>query len=194
MVLNRELPRFECKAAHLYPYRAAKELHKIRLDKSEINNPRNGLLLAAKIEEAFAEKEVCFVWNSFNFEFLFYVLNPARLNLHICSDSSQTFGDRHNKALRLPLLPQGTILGPEHPLYRAQVPEQSQQLRYPKVLPFRRVLGYHARAAFKKAYEKKWIQKGDYDAFQDYMALSDKALDAQTLLDGLNSEKSAAEE
>lgn len=55
------------------------------------NNPRNGLLLTKKIEEAFDVKHVCFLYNPISQQLIFKVLNPDLMNVKIHPYYGETF-------------------------------------------------------------------------------------------------------
>jgi len=124
------------------------------LDPADLGSPRNGLLLAASIEEAFDTKHVCFVWDVLTTppHLKFYVLDPDLLNHTIDDTTETTFRDLHGK-----------------PLHYPGFDDASAPLR----CPFRRLLGVHAKASFQKAIRAHWIDQIAYEQFVDYVKLSE---------------------
>lgn len=146
MVLNQSLPKAAVIASHIWKScTRGKGLDRFGLDATDLNSPRNGLLLAEPIEKAFDVLDVCFVYNTFNKCLTFHVLNPALLQIVVNPlDPNSTFGQLHGRPL-------------QHPA---------------NAVPYRRILGLHAKAAFRDARTKRWISDTDYNQFQDYLELS----------------------
>ena len=146
MVLDKPLIKSKVIASHLWKHAEAKRLPIIGLDETDVNDPRNGLLLAKSIVEAFDIKHVCFLYNPINQQFTFRVLNPDLLTKPISTTDpkipgdhnyTDTFGSLNNQPLHL-------LNG---------------------VFPYKRVLGFHARRAFKFARRAHWITDADYQLF-----------------------------
>jgi len=137
------------KAAHIWPWAQSKHpsLLKLRISQTDIDSPRNGLLLLASIEMAFDKKDLCFLYNPFNRRFVARVLNPTLMTQQYVA-GGDTFGDLDNEASLT--LPEGR-------------------------LPFRRLLNTHARAAYRNAYLAGWITMDMLKEFEDYANLSDKS-------------------
>jgi len=122
-------------------------LHTFALRASDINSPRNGLLLFPLIEEVFDHKGACFLYNPFSKQLNYKILNPALMtkdpankvtgNLYLCECDGKPL-----------ILPDDRF-------------------------PFRRLLNFHARCAFEHAIEREWINASDYDT--DIFDLSDVA-------------------
>ena len=121
-------------------------LQRFGLQRSDAASARNGLLMLKDIEDAFDVKDVCFVYNPVAREFRLRVLKPALLDRTI-ANSSKTFREIDNAKLK-------------H--------------RTGKI-PYRRLLSFHARCAFKAAKERGWITSEEEAAFQPYHDLSDTA-------------------
>jgi hypothetical protein len=65
------------------------------IDDTEIDNPRNGMLMYRPIEQAFDRKQLCFIYNPFNQAFVVKVLKPDLLR-------EELFQDIDGKSLRFP--------------------------------------------------------------------------------------------
>ena len=123
LVADELLPRSEVTAAHLFPKRHADIFYStLGLDASKIDSVRNGLLLCRSIENAFDRQRVCFIYNALEGKFIFRVLDPALLTER-AEPSAKTFKELNNEPLRLP----------------------------GEKMPYRRVLGLHAREALAHA-------------------------------------------
>lgn len=109
-------------------------------------SPRNGLLMMKDIELEFDIKGVCFLYNAFQQKLILKVLNPILLPKTI-TNTTLTFADVDGKILH-------------HPATH---------------LPFRRILNWHARCAYKHAQEQSWSTVGADMAVEDYFELSETA-------------------
>ena len=156
MMLNKTLLQKKVIASHLWKYSKAEKIFILGLDSSDINDPRNGLLLAQSIEEAFDFKFVCFLDNPLTQLYTFRVLNPSLLPKQVYTADPKiqddynypdTFASLNNGILQLP---QG-------------------------VFPYKRVLGWHARHAMKLARSAQWITDANYQLFLGQESLVWKA-------------------
>ena len=192
MVLNQSLPSQFVIAAHIYMFSHTKKLRKFGLGESNINDPRNGLLLAKAIETAFDFKHVCFLYNANQQQFVFRVLNPTLFNKPVHANfpaitfgSLDPFGVQHSLEWEIqqrqqwlqqpqPQHLQGLL---QHQL--GQLQQQLGQLPNPLpppailqlpagVRPWRRLLGYQARRAFLFAKRAEWISPIDYELFKQH--------------------------
>jgi len=146
MVLNKPLVKSKVIASHLWKHAEAKRISILGLDEDDINDSRNGLLLAKIIEEAFDIKHVCFLYNPIQQTFTFRVLNPDLLTKRIYTPDPKIQGD-HN-----------------YPDTFASL--NNQPLHLPNgVFPYKRVLGFHARCAFKFARRALWITDAEHQVF-----------------------------
>jgi hypothetical protein len=134
-VLNVPLAPGEVIAAHIF--KAATRgmgLDKIGLKPRDVRNPRNGLVLAKKIEEAFDQQKVCFLWDFIHQQLVFTVVDRRLLDKEVLPqrttdepDGSQsvtpatTFRDIDGRPLQCP-----------HGVW-----------------PYRRILALHARRCVK---------------------------------------------
>lgn len=166
MLLNEKLSLGELTAAHIFPYRHGGIIGNYGGSPSDIMSPRNGLVLCERVERAFDDQRVCFLWDPVAFHFIFYVLDNHLYNQKVCDDPryTKTFKDLHGAHLRLPLLPAGAQLKKEHPLFGKKPPASG---RYPAVIPFRRFLQMHARDAFEKAKSWNWISSSQLKDFKE---------------------------
>ena len=173
MLLDKPLPRDQVRAAHIWKFCTQGEgLGAFGLVKTDLSNPRNGMLLCVPIEEAFDIKRVCFIYDPMQQALILHVLDPDLLNKRVDPTGThpETFADLHGKPLHFPAGANNTFAG-----------------------PYRRILGFHARVSFERAVRAKWITEAQYQQFQDYLTRSggpdperemDAALDElQQLLD-----------
>jgi hypothetical protein len=169
MLLNKSLPKNEVIAFHIYKHAFPTHLDAFGIDQAEINNPRNGLLLAKKIEEAFDVKHVCFLYNPITQQFTFRVLNPALLHpnppIQIHPNYPDTFDTLNNQLLQLP-----------------QVPAVHPNLPVPLIFPWKRLLGFHARCCYRFARQLQWITAAQHDQFtqhEQFVLASQGAVDPE---------------
>jgi hypothetical protein len=147
MMTNEWHPRDLVIAEHIWKHKMhGNGLQKFNLEKADGASPRNGILMLKDIEDQFTIKNVCIVYDSIQQVFIIKVLNPNILNNQI-THSRKTFQDID-----------GTKLN--HPKNR---------------IPFRRLLSFHARCAYKYARENNWITPEQEIAFQPFHDLSDTA-------------------
>ena len=161
MVLGRRFRRDTVRAAHIWKFcTQGRGLEAFGLEETDLSSPRNGLLVADAIEQAFDIKRLCFLWNPFTKRLVVHLLDPL-LKAQMVVPSEELFADIHGKPLLTP------------------------ESRY----PFRRLLAFHARASFNRALRAKWITDDEFKQFHDFLRLSEGAVDpARELEDILGGE------
>lgn len=148
MVLNRPFDRRFVIASHIWKSSTrGKGLEMFNLTPDALNDPRNGILVAKGIEEAFDNKHLCFIWDASRERFIVKLLNPGLRHKFIDPSNSTKFHEIHGRPL---LTPRG---------------------RY----PFRRIVGFHAKCAYRNARLVKWITEEEFSQFEDYSLLSEGA-------------------
>lgn len=166
MVLNRSYPRDQVRAAHMWKYKTyGKGLEEFGLEYSDVSSPRNGLILAEGIEQAFDAKQVCF-FCGLGKDITLAVLDPTLLNKLVAPSTQKTFQDINGSKLLFP----------------------------PGNLPFRRILNWHAKLSYEEALSRKWIDKATFDLYEDYGKLSDNASNPDYEFDDEFNEKVEEEE
>jgi len=134
-------------AEHIWKHKMhGNGLHKFNLERKDAGSPRNGILMLKDIENQFTVKNLCVIYDSTRKKFIIRVLNPDIMD-NVITHSRKTFRDIHNTKLC-------------HPK---------------KCFPFRRLLSFHARCAYKVAREKGWITVEEENLFEPYHNLSDTA-------------------
>lgn len=161
MVLDQPLRHGDhVKASHIWKSATrGRGLEMFNLSPDALNDYRNGLLIAAGIEEAFDSKRLCFVYDITTKRILVHVLDPALL-----VDPTTLQGPARDAVMasRHLNIPFREIHG--RPL-----------LHPPNKSPFHRILSFHAKCSFYQAKLSKWITDEQYDEFRDYWRLSDGA-------------------
>ena len=145
MILNEYFPKGLVIASHIWKYCTQGEgLEEFGLKESDINSPRNGILLCQEIEKAFDEKKLCFLIDRISSGNLqIKILDPALASeLIISSHSSKTFADICGWHL-------------QHP---------------PENMPYRRILDFHAKCSYRKAISRGWLAPDS--AFDDFFDMS----------------------
>ena len=147
MVTDRACKREHVIASHIWKHsKRGRGLSKFGLNVEDCWSTRNGILLMKDIEVQFDIKGVCFLYDTFKQKLILKVLNPDLLP-RIITNTTLTFADVD-----------GNIL--QHPANH---------------LPYRRILNWHARCAYKHAREQNWTTVGPDDLVQDYFNLSQSA-------------------
>ena len=151
MVLGRFLRRDTVRAAHIWKFcTQGRGLEAFGLEETDLGNPRNGLLVAEAIEQAFDVKRLCLLWDPLGRRIVLHVLDPAlKTEFVVAAAGGERFSDIQGKPL---LTPEGHY-------------------------PFRRVLAFHARASFHRALRAKWITDDEFKQFEDFLRLSEGAVD-----------------
>ena len=130
------------------------------LPPSEIDNPRNGILILKKIEESFDRLDVCFLYDGFNQKIHLKVLRPELLACRISPSSAtefRTFQDIDGAELMQP---------------------------NPETRPYRRILSMHAKYAFARALNLGWIN--DTELINTYFSASDDGLQEHECINTLS--------
>ena len=149
MVLGRFLRRDLVRAAHIWKFcTQGRGLEAFGLEETDLGSPRNGLLVAEAIEQAFDVKRLCLLWDPLGRRIVLHVLDPT-LKTEAVVPGGERFADIHGRPLLAPTA------------------------RY----PFRRVLAFHARASFNRALRAKWISDDEFKQFHDFLRLSEGAVD-----------------
>lgn len=151
MVTNEWHKRSKVIGGHLWMSKTrGKGLLKFGLGFSDLLSPRNGLLMLEPIEDAFDIKYLCFLYNPLGGEnsqnFVVKVLNP-NIKDQVITGTTKRFRDID-----------GAIL--QHPK---------------DCFPFRRILSFHAKCAYKLAKSRSWITNEVFESFGDYFDLSETA-------------------
>ena len=95
-----------CIAAHILPHgsRRLLELYHIP-DMDSINDVQNGILWAARIEQAYTANQVCMIYNPFTSELLFVVLDNGLMEEELGVKNAElvemTFADVHCRPLEI---------------------------------------------------------------------------------------------
>jgi hypothetical protein len=145
MILNRYFPSNVVIASHIWKNKMhGVGLSKFGLTVQDATSPRNGFLMLKMIEERFDIKDVCFLYDPFKGRLTLKVLNPDIMDI-VVSPSTKTFRDLDGELLR-------------HPSEK---------------FPFRRILNFHAKCAYKRARERQWNTVGDDESVNDYFNLSE---------------------
>jgi len=141
MILDRSYPRKKIIAGHIWSScTRGKGLKEFGLKESDLNEPRNGLLLAEAIEKAFDTKRVCFMWDPLQKQIKLCVLDPSLRNDHVLPSKSTYFKDIDGKPLH-------------HPVDK---------------IPFRRILKWHAELSFGEARAHHWISEEKFKELSDW--------------------------
>jgi hypothetical protein len=148
MVLNSFFPRHLVKASHIWKYCTEGEgLKEFGLQPSDLNNPRNGILMCEAIEEAFDVKQLCFLIDRIHSDDLFIkvldrnLLDTAQSPI-VCQGSTMRLCDINGWKLQCPT----------------------------EFLPFRRILDFHAKCSYEKAINKGWLASSS--TFTDFFDMS----------------------
>jgi len=150
MVLDKFYPRNRVKAAHIWKHAThGLGLEEFGLEASDVDSPRNGLLLSEDLEKSFDNKDICFIYNPMNRQIVLFVLNP------ILKDAEKP-----------------TIVAPSNALTFLEVDGLPLLVKNP---PFRRLLAFHAKCAIHDAYERGWISNIDKQSYQTLLDLSEDA-------------------
>lgn len=202
MVLNHPFQYTKVRASHIYKHAFPQNLEAFGIDRTEVNSPRNGLLLAQPIEQHFDVKHLCFLYDPMTQQLRLRILNPALFE-HLLSAAfveptypadaafpATEFGLLDPPHYREYLLRKEQRLqaelnaNPQHQgniqdLQRVQQkleelaalpqPLESALLRFPQgQLPWRRLLGYHARCSFQFARVNQWISAEEHEHFKQH--------------------------
>lgn len=129
MILNVDLPRNKVRGSHIWKFCTEGEgLEEFGWEPTDLSNPRNGISLSERIEEAFDYKRVCFLIDRIHPErIVLKVLDPnIRSETVIPPHSNHTFNSIDGMELQLPV----------------------------GVFPYRGILDFHAKLSYEKPLEK----------------------------------------
>jgi hypothetical protein len=122
-VLNRSYDSEVVIGSHIWKHETKGEgLDDFGIKMTEIDSPRNGLILCKGIEEAFDHLRVCFLYDMFNTRLVFHVADPLLMDKLVAPSSSLKFRDVDGRELRCPK----------------------------NKLPYRRLLSWHAYCVMEK--------------------------------------------
>lgn len=144
--------------AHLVKHCKPELMTLYGLSQSDIDNPRNGILILKELELAFDRKTVCFLRNPITGELIFRVLDPSLLDkrIHLTSlHEIRTFGDMNGGVL-------------QHPTEK---------------IPFRRILSMHAKLSLSRALCYDWID--NKEEIDTYYSVSESDLEEPECIRGL---------
>jgi len=120
----------QCCAGHLLPHASAHDALAFGLSPDDINDERNGLLLAQGVEKVMHPPlRVCFLFDVLNNSWKFAVLDPELMK-QVVRPTPKRFHELHQKALEIP----------------------------PGKSPWKRLLWVHAEHAISGAMKKGWIK------------------------------------
>jgi hypothetical protein len=116
-VLNRSYPSEDVIGAHIWKHATGgHHLDAFGLRAENVDSPRNGLLLARGIEQAFDKQQVCFLYDMFKKEIFLHVIDQSLNDQLVHPSTTRRFRDVDNAVLQCP----------------------------PDCLPYRRLLAWHA--------------------------------------------------
>ena len=150
MIANEVFNYDELTSAHLVKHCTPELMTCYGLSPSEIDSPRNGILILKKIEESFDRLDVCFLYNGFDQKLRLKVLKPELLNCRIFPSSTtelRTFRDIDGAELMQP---------------------------DSDTCPYRRILSMHVKYAYARALSLGWIC--DSEMINTYFNASDDGL------------------
>ena len=161
MVSNEVFGYNELTPAHLVKHRTPELMSCYGLLPSDIDNPRNGVLILKAIEESFDRLDACFLFNRLSGKISFKVLRPELMDSRIHPSSNtelRTFSDIDGAELQLP-----TDTGS---------------------CPYKRVLSMHAKYAFARALQYGWIV--GTETLDTYFNVSDGGLEEPDFIQPLS--------
>jgi hypothetical protein len=145
MILDKYFPPDVVIASHIWKNcMHGVGMPKFGLTGQDSTSPRNGLLMLKIIEERFDIKDVCFLYNPFLKKLTLKVLNPDIMDT-VVVPSAKTFRMLDGALLR-------------HPRDK---------------FPYRRILNFHAKCAYRRARERQWNTVGNNEVVSDYFNLSE---------------------
>jgi HNH endonuclease len=140
----------DLRPAHLVKHSTPQLMSMYNLSPSDVDNPRNGILMLDSIEKAFDHLDVCFLYDPNTSALALKVLNPRLLTKRILPNSvveKRTFSD---------------------------VSGSQMHIGIPSNIPYRRILSIHAKFAYARALGEKWIE--NTDTLRTYFSISDAGL------------------
>eukprot|EP00128_Syssomonas_multiformis_P001146 Colp12_sorted_trinity150504_noHs@13315 len=147
MILNKCYPRDTVVAVHIWKKCTdGKGLRSFGLSETDVDDPRNGLLLVKPIEEAFDNKQLCFIYNAFNQKHECLIVDPLL-------GAKQVF--KTNKRVRFSDIEGKPLCHP------------------PNAIPYRRLLQWHAKCTIERAKRSKWLSNEDVENIEISFDVSD---------------------
>jgi len=125
-------------------------LRKYGLTAKDVESPRNGLLLLTMIEDAFDAEQLCFFYNFTTQKIQLHVLDPDLIKKEYAP--GHPFSELEGRVLNLN----------GRPLAEG---------------PYRRLLARHCKVSYAHAFKKQWITETDFEAFEDFSHLSERAIE-----------------
>lgn len=162
MVSNEVFCYNELTPVHLVKHSTPHLMRCYGLLPSDIDNPRNGVLILKAIEESFDRLDACFLFDSFTGKISFKVLRPDIMDCRIYPSShagTRTFSDIDGAELKLPTNTTGSC-------------------------PYKRVLSMHAKYAFARALQYGWIE--GTETLDTYFNVSDVELEEPDFIQPLS--------
>lgn len=127
MITHQYFPLGEVRASHMMKKSTNGDtMHFFDLP-SNVDDPRNGLLLLEPIKQAFDRKDICFLYNPLTNNLIAKVLNPELMDQHLSTSRTRytmTFRYINGRILKLP----------------------------PGIFPYRRILSFHAKFAYSRVW------------------------------------------
>jgi hypothetical protein len=135
MILNDFFPRQNVIAGHIWKHETRGEgLEEFNLNVGDLENPRNGILMCDGFEKSFDVKHVCLLIDRLHSSnIVVKVLNPALMADFVSPSNTVTFSSIDGQSIG-------------HPV---------------GLMPFRRILDFHAKCAFRFAAANGWIASTD---------------------------------
>lgn len=152
MITNKYFSRHMVRASHIWKFAThGIGLAEFQLSGTDVSNERNGLLLLESIEQAFDSKKLCFIYDPFAGALKLKLLGNDLRSRFLVGDpglrgacgETRTFGDIDGAPL---VVPAG-------------------------IYPYRRLLNWHGRCAYRTAKSKNWIDANEH--LNDFFDLSD---------------------
>ncbi|PRP75771.1 hypothetical protein PROFUN_08765 [Planoprotostelium fungivorum] len=127
------------KAMHILSHSESKDASFFGI--SSINDCHNGIFACSSLEKPIEDRAICFIYDPFRQQYHCMVLDP-------------------------------TLKDPARPVQVAPSSYTFERLNGKVVFqnshPYRRLIGWHARAAYRNALKNNWITQTEYDLFIDY--------------------------
>ncbi|KAI9351341.1 hypothetical protein BDR26DRAFT_890992 [Obelidium mucronatum] len=160
--LNIVLPTQQVTCTHIFQKHWFKERRLLNL--SEINEPRNLMLLFRPIEIAFDESRIIFLWDSTSKSFKRKILDPG-LRFDSKTMLPPTILDLAMRAFPKDYTPSTPV---NSKFKKSLVDLEGDSLKFASSIPFKRCLAFHAtRARYEAIHVHKWLQKEDFDIPED---------------------------
>lgn len=152
MIMNKFFDRGCVRAAHIW--KSATNgigLPAFKLEESDVHNERNGLLLFESIEKNFDRKKLCFIYDPFAQVLRLKILCDQLRQVYVVPEENQR--KKFNEYRTFDHIDRAILVLPKD------------------VFPFRRLLNWHGRCAYRTARRNRWIS--DEENLEDFFHLSD---------------------